>query len=71
MTRDPELLTVTALAATLFAAIALAFPTLLRRATRNRRVKLPHPRLVLVFRLYFAALALAALFLTLHGLTKN
>ena len=67
MTRDPELITLTAAATVIFAAIALFFGTVLRRLSRGRRVKLPHRNLELVFRLWFAVLALASLYLTIHG----
>ncbi len=67
LTQDPELLTFTLLATVSFALIALFFGTVLRRLARARRLKLPHRTLELVFRLWFAVLALGALYLTLFG----
>ena len=72
MTHDPQLVTSTAFATVFFAAIALFFGRFLRRIERARRTfKPPHRTLELIFRLWFAALALASLFLTLHTLTSH
>ena len=72
MKHDPELLAVTAFASVLFAVIALFFGRLLRRIERARpHFHPPHRTLELVFRLWFAALALAALALTIQSLTSN
>ena len=70
MTRDPSLITLTATATILFAAIALFFGKVLRRLARARNLKLPHPNLERVFRLWFAALAIASLYLTIQGLRR-
>lgn len=70
MTPDHELLLFTAFATVVFAAIALFFGRALRRIERARRsFKPPHRTLELIFRLWFAALALGALALTLFGHT--
>lgn len=70
MTPDHELLLSTAFATVVFGAIALFFGKVLRRVERARRAfKPPHRTLELVFRLWFAVLALGALYLTLFGHT--
>ena len=72
MKHDPELLAVTAFATVLFAVIALFFGQLLRRIERARpNFHPPHRTLETIFRLWFAALAFAALYLTLHSLTSS
>ncbi len=69
MIRDRELFFFTAFAAAVFAAIALFFGKLLRRIERARpSFRPPHRKLELVFRLWFAALALASLYVTLRSL---
>ena len=65
--RDPSLTTTTFVAALIFAAIALYTGKLLEIFTRTRRLKRPHRTLELIFRLWFAALALGALYLAFHG----
>ena len=67
MIRDHELFTFTAFATVTFAVIALFFGKLLRRIERaSPTFRPPHRKLELVFRLWFAALALASLTLTIH-----
>ena len=67
MTTDHELLAFTAFAAILFGTFALFFQTYLRRSKRLSRMRPPPPSLILIFRLWFAALALGALYLTFFG----
>ncbi len=67
MTRDPGLITLTAVTAGVFAAIAIFFGTFIRSFARKRRLKLPPRSLEIVFRLFFAILALGALYLAFHG----
>lgn len=54
------------IALVLFAALALFSPRLLADFTRRHHLKHPHRHLILVFRLWFAALALATLWLLLR-----
>ena len=67
MTPDRELLAFTAFAALLFGTFALFFQTYLSRSKRLSRMRPPPPALILIFRLWFGALALGALYLTLFG----
>ena len=67
MTPDHEQFALTGYATLIFGAIALFFGTLVRRT--RRRLTPAHQRLVLVFRLWFGALALGTLYLTLFGKT--
>ena len=55
------------IATLLFAAIALYTPRLLDAFTAHRRLRRPHPYLVLVFRFWFGALCLASLWLLFHA----
>ncbi len=55
------------IATVLFASIALYTPRLLESLTAQRRLRRPHPHLVLVFRLWFGALCLASLWLLFHA----
>ena len=54
------------IATLLFAAIALYTPRLLNAFTTHRKLRRPHPYLVLIFRLWFGALFLASLWLLFH-----
>ena len=54
-------------ASLLFAAIALYTPRLLDALTAHRRLRRPHPYLVLIFRLWFGALFLASLWLLFYA----
>ena len=55
------------IATLLFAAIALYTPRLLDVVTKHRKLRRPHPYLVLIFRLWFVALFLASLWLLFHA----
>ena len=55
------------IATLLFAAIALYTPRLLDGLTAHRKLRRPHPYLVLIFRLWFGALCLASLWLFFHA----
>ncbi len=66
MTRDNELFAFTAVAAVVFGVIALYFERYLQ-SKRLRRYKPPHRALILIFRIWFGALSLGALYLTLFG----
>ncbi len=55
------------IATLLFAAIALYTPRLLDALTAHRKLRRPHPYLVLFFRLWFGALFLASLWLLFHA----
>jgi hypothetical protein len=54
------------IALAIFAGLAVLAPNLIDNLTRRRRLKRPHPHLVLVFRLWFGALALATIWLLFH-----
>jgi uncharacterized membrane protein YccC len=49
-----------------FAALAIYAPTLISKFAAQRRLRPPHPALVLAFRVWFGVLALAAFWLLLQ-----
>ena len=55
------------IATVLFASLALYAPWLLEAILQHRRLRRPHPRLILVFRLWFGALSLATVWLLFHS----
>ena len=54
------------LTAAVFTAIAIFTPQVLARFLTRRRLRRPHAALIAIFRLWFAALALATFWLLLH-----